>query len=257
MPTWTGSFNSSGSPTIKIRVYGISEQSAQEFEAIVDTGFTGFISMPAVQAFPLGLVLAGTATTILADGSQSPKLMAYGNVAVGQEKQVGTILLNLGASDILVGTEFLTAFRKSLFIYERIVALFDNAEVKQFIESMMQAAQRAAQAAATAASEIRLPHPLPLQAKQHKVSTRACHLPPTESIDDLCTCGHIRGGILRREAAPRGCVSCRGAGAQDSHCLNCRTKSEQRRFRTLPESETWNPEDFACLALTSRKDQRP
>jgi predicted aspartyl protease len=147
MPTWTGFFSKSGSPAIKINIYGISDKASREFEAIVDTGFTGFISMSAIDAFPLGLVLSGTTATTLADGSTSPKLMAIGNAKIGSEVQVGTILLNLGATDVLVGTEFLKAFSKSLFMYEDIVALFDNADVKQFIESMMEAARKAQAAA--------------------------------------------------------------------------------------------------------------
>lgn len=131
MPPLTGSFNSSGSPVIKIAVYGIFEQAKQEFEAIVDTGFSGFLSMPIVQAFPLGLVLAGTTTTILADGSQSFKLTALGKVVVGNQTEVGLILLNTGSSDILLGMEFLKIFRKTLMISAGGFALLDNEELQK------------------------------------------------------------------------------------------------------------------------------
>src|SRR5260370_33017255 len=96
MPTWTGILDNSGSPVIKISIYGVLDTMAQEFDAIVDTGFTGFLSMPMVDAFPLGLVLAGTTTTVLADGSLSNKLVALGTAAVGSEQQRGSILTQHG-----------------------------------------------------------------------------------------------------------------------------------------------------------------
>ena len=156
MPAWIGSFNNSGSPILKIRLYGISEKVNQEFDAIIDTGFSGFISMPAVQAFPLGFILTGTTTTILADGSPSPKLTALGTAIVDGEKQAGTILLNLGTSDVLLGIEFIRSFKKTLFLYGKIVVLFDDADVTEALRRMMELAQKAAAAAATAATHIEL-----------------------------------------------------------------------------------------------------
>ena len=147
MPTWIGSSNNAGSPILRIRIEGHSEEQGQEFDAIIDTGFTGFISMPAVSAFPLGLILEGTTSTTLADGSQSPKFVASGSAVVSGERQRGTILLNFGPSDVLVGMEFITSFRKTLFVYEQVVALFDNADVAEFIKSMVRAATAAAEAA--------------------------------------------------------------------------------------------------------------
>ena len=86
MPPLTGSFNNAGSPVIKISVHGVFEQAKQEFDAIVDTGFTGFLSLPLVQAFPLGLILIGTTSTILADGSSSPELTALGRITAGDRE---------------------------------------------------------------------------------------------------------------------------------------------------------------------------
>lgn len=129
MPPLTGSFNSSGSPVIRIAVYGASAQAKQEFEAILDTGFSGFLAMPIGQAFPLGLVLTGTTTTILADGSQPFKLTALGKVVVGNQTAIG--LLNIGSSDILLGMEFSKIFRKTLLISAGGFALFDNDELQR------------------------------------------------------------------------------------------------------------------------------
>jgi len=67
---------------------------SNEFEAIVDTGFIGFLAMSMVEAFPLGLILTGS---ILADGSATNDLTALGTVVVGNEERVGTILPSAAA----------------------------------------------------------------------------------------------------------------------------------------------------------------
>ena len=138
MARWTGFFNSSGSPALKISLCGAAKQVSKEFEAIVDTGFTGFLAMSMVEAFPLGLILTGSSKTILADGSATNDLRALGTVVVGNEERVGTILLSAAAGAILVGMEFLTAFEKTLFVCtasgSSVVVLMDNSEFKQFAQ---------------------------------------------------------------------------------------------------------------------------
>jgi predicted aspartyl protease len=74
-----GSFNSSGSPTIDISVSG-PLTTPIEFTAIMDTGFTGFLLLPILQAFPVGLVLHGTVPISLADGSTQTKLTCLGTI---------------------------------------------------------------------------------------------------------------------------------------------------------------------------------
>jgi len=142
MAHWTGFFDSSGAPRLKISIYGYAKATAREFDAIVDTGFSGFISIPIIDAFPLGLILAGTTTTILADGSQSFKLTAFGTASVSEEQQVGIILLNLGTgpSDVLVGMEFLKIFRKTLFVHDQVVAFLDTDVVNDWLSAATQAA---------------------------------------------------------------------------------------------------------------------
>src|SRR6266404_9665868 len=98
MSSWTGSFNKSGSPTLKITISGALPGSGVEFEAVVDTGFTGFLQMPAVSAFPLGLILAGTTDVILAGGTTAPRLVALGTAKVEGEIKSGIILLSTGGS---------------------------------------------------------------------------------------------------------------------------------------------------------------
>lgn len=128
MAASTGFFDNTGSPRIKIRLHGVSDQFAKEFDAIIDTGFSGFVSISLLDALPLGLVLVGTATTTLADGSTSPKLTALGNVKLGTDERLGVVLLNMGSgpTDVLLGMEFLQAFDKTLLVHKTIVVLIDT-----------------------------------------------------------------------------------------------------------------------------------
>jgi predicted aspartyl protease len=116
MKIWTGSLSDQGSPVLKISISGPLPNSSQEFEAIIDTGFTGFLSMPLLKAFPLGLLLYGTVEVTLADGSTAPKITAKGAVHMGDELQVGVVILETSMTDILLGMDFLRKFNRVLFV---------------------------------------------------------------------------------------------------------------------------------------------
>lgn len=105
-----------GHPNVKVKIWGLSEQFAQEFEAMIDTGFTGFLSMPLTAAFPLALTLFGTTTYTLADGSTSPKLLAYGTVELQGEQAQGSIVLEANSNGLLLGMEFLKGLNKALVL---------------------------------------------------------------------------------------------------------------------------------------------
>src|SRR5438128_7751066 len=116
MPTLTGSFSDSGLARLRISVFGVfGEANAQQFDAIIDTGFSGFLYMPLLEAVPLALALTGTTSVILADGSESFNLMALGNVRIADTTRLGGILLHTGTGDdVLLGRQFLGLFRKTL-----------------------------------------------------------------------------------------------------------------------------------------------
>jgi predicted aspartyl protease len=154
MPTWIGSFNPLGSPTLKIKITG-ALGTQQEFEAIIDTGFSGFLSMPTVRAFPLGLILYGTTKVVLADGGVAFKYTALGSITVNTESAAGIIILEPNSTDFLIGMDFLMRFKKTLFVHEnkKFVALIDDADVEEFmkklVETLFGAVKKPAEAAQT------------------------------------------------------------------------------------------------------------
>jgi predicted aspartyl protease len=156
---WTGSLDKSGSPTLKISIHGFSPDHAQEFDAVIDTGFTGFIAMPLVRAFPLGLILFGTTTVVLADGSTKYKLTALGTAVKEGQDQAGVIILDESSNDILIGMDFLRKFQKVLMLHPHapFVLLEDCATVDDFLRHMAEAAAKRAAEEAVAAAQPNLP----------------------------------------------------------------------------------------------------
>jgi predicted aspartyl protease len=105
----------SGCPIIEIEVSGPFGK-PQKFSAMMDTGFSGFLSLPILKAFPLGLILQGTMGITLADGSTHARLTARGAVTFDTKMEVGLILLEWQNTDILIGMDFLVKFGKQLTV---------------------------------------------------------------------------------------------------------------------------------------------
>lgn len=126
-----GYLDGNGHPCIKVSIWGLARAFSHEFEAMIDTGFTGFLSIPISSAFPLGLTLYGTTTYTLADGSASPKLLGFGTVAIeagtaGEEAAHGVIVLEANSSGLLLGMDFLHKLNKSLIVTKSGVWLIDE-----------------------------------------------------------------------------------------------------------------------------------
>lgn len=111
----TGYFNANGDPCIEIEVSNPLGWK-RKIECVIDTGFTGFLSIPMVQAFPIGLLLIGTIPVTLADGRVSYKLACLGEAYLGQERQIGTVLIEPSSDQALLGIDFLKKFNKRLVV---------------------------------------------------------------------------------------------------------------------------------------------
>jgi len=112
--TVIGSFNA-GCPVVQIAVSG-PLTNPTTFTAIVDTGFSGFLLLPILEAFPVGLILRGTTVITLADGSAQTKLTCLGELHFDGNSQVGLIIIENQTTDILVGMDFLTKFGMELLV---------------------------------------------------------------------------------------------------------------------------------------------
>ncbi len=136
MPTKIGYLDKAGHPFVKISVFGLSDQFKQEFEAMIDTGFTGFLMLPITSAFPLALTLYGTTSYTLADGTTSPKLLAVGTVELQGDRVRGVIVLESNASSgPLLGMEFLRRFDKVLMVSKAGVVLYDEDDLRKALEA--------------------------------------------------------------------------------------------------------------------------
>jgi hypothetical protein len=135
-----GYLDTNGHPRLTIRITGTSPNVQVDVDALIDTGFTGFLMLPIAQALPLGLILVGTGDYELADGNTVTNFLAKGKVTVHPPSNLpanpspplpqivpetveGVIVL--GGSRPILGMEFLRSLNKLLAVGV-LVALIDN-----------------------------------------------------------------------------------------------------------------------------------
>lgn len=110
---WSGHIGADGRPRLPLKIKGLLQQ--VDFEAVVDTGFTGFLYMPLLAAIPVGVLLHTTGRVTLADGSEVTVLLAQLEVEVQGDKLPALTMLDIGGgNDVLVGMEFMRNFRRTL-----------------------------------------------------------------------------------------------------------------------------------------------
>jgi predicted aspartyl protease len=125
-----------GSAIIKVRLAGNSSQQPIEFQAVFDTGFSGFVYIPLIQALPLGLTATGTTPVTLADGKTYNRAWAeIWAVVDGQKERDIAILEPTASADILIGMDFLRVFKIGLFLTSANFALVDEVVFAQFLSS--------------------------------------------------------------------------------------------------------------------------
>ena len=110
-----GSFDSAGCPTVEIEVSNPLGWK-KKLTALVDTGFSGFLSIPILEAFPIGLLLHCTTSVVLADGQTQSKLTCLGMAHIAGEARIGSIIIEPQGDQVLLGMEFLREFKKKLVL---------------------------------------------------------------------------------------------------------------------------------------------
>jgi predicted aspartyl protease len=133
-----GTFDSSGNAIINIRVAGAS--GSKNYDAIIDTGFSGFVALPIFELIELGLTTQGATNVMLGDGSIITNLVSSADVSLGTQVENGTILLDENSSDVLIGMAFLREFKKSLILTNSAVVLYDENETLETIIQLMREA---------------------------------------------------------------------------------------------------------------------
>lgn len=102
-----GFFDNLGHPRVGISIYGC--RTRMDVEALIDTGFDGFLCLPVSSAIALGLELQGEITVELADGTLRRELLFRVGVALGKRRVKGVTILTQ-AEDTLIGGSFLTRY---------------------------------------------------------------------------------------------------------------------------------------------------
>lgn len=127
MTSGAGHFDSLGNPCLKFHLCGVAhDPPGLEFEAIIDTGFSGFIQLPMQHAFSLKLPLEGTSSYVLADGSRGTSLTALAHTTFGGTTVLGVVSLTPGSLDVLVGMDFLRRFKLGLIMTKGTIVLSDE-----------------------------------------------------------------------------------------------------------------------------------
>lgn len=98
--TLRGNIDEYGHCWAPVTILGLRQEIS--IEAILDTGFDGWVCLPMRLAVQLGLELCGFQTVELADGTQKEELVFSGEVIFGDKRDEVDITLTSGG-DTLVG----------------------------------------------------------------------------------------------------------------------------------------------------------
>jgi len=112
----TGYFRDNN-PLLKLKVSTPdSSERSREYECVIDTGYTGFLSLPFMEMIWLGLTPHTATWMRFANGAREPRLICLGAVYLDGKQSIGDITMEPNADESLVGIEFLRIFQKSLHI---------------------------------------------------------------------------------------------------------------------------------------------
>ena len=85
-------------------------------DAVIDTGFTGFVQIPALLAQRLSLRPRTAAAVEYPDGRIEHVPLAWGTATLQHTDREGFTHIQQGADEVIVGIEFLRLFRKILIL---------------------------------------------------------------------------------------------------------------------------------------------
>lgn len=107
-------------PKCKITVKGTRK--SVTIEAVIDTGFSGFLCIPVSIAIQIGLELFGQETVILADGSKKRQLTFIGT-ALLENKEIPIEISLTNADEALLGVGLLKNKKLEIDFPAKIVSI--------------------------------------------------------------------------------------------------------------------------------------
>jgi predicted aspartyl protease len=132
VPVRTGSIVN-GHPYVEILVSPDGKKSATQ-TALIDTGFSGFISMPVESAKLMGLNAHATAFYTLANGKVSdPVPLADGYACLEGDPFVPGLFSISENTSVVVGMDFLARCSKVLVIAPNGVLIVDTAQYERWL----------------------------------------------------------------------------------------------------------------------------
>jgi predicted aspartyl protease len=128
MPAKVGTIRS-GHPYVEISVSS-DGKTGSKYLALIDTGFSGFVSLPAITATLLGLKPQTTSVYTLADGKPStPIPLGYGYACVVGDSYVRGLIAFSQNVAAVVGMEFLTSCGHFLMVGSKGVILLSEKDM--------------------------------------------------------------------------------------------------------------------------------
>ena len=106
-----------------------------KFKALIDTGFSGFISLPVTAANSIGLKAHATSRFTLADGKVSdPMPLAHGFACVDGDQFVQGLVSISQHTSIVVGVDFLVRCGKAFVLTSKGAVVMDEKELFRAID---------------------------------------------------------------------------------------------------------------------------
>jgi predicted aspartyl protease len=103
---------------------------SSKLSALIDTGFSGFLSVPVMTASLMGLKAHATARYTLANGKPSdPIPLAYGYACLEGDQFVRGLISFSEHTSTVVGVDFLFRCGKALLLSSRGVVILSEAEI--------------------------------------------------------------------------------------------------------------------------------
>jgi predicted aspartyl protease len=156
----TGHLDKGGNACLKFHLAGTFHAvPGVELSGIIDSGFTGFLQIPAAYAFQLGVPLFGTTSQTLANGAQVTCLTALATATLGGRTEVGVVTIEFSSQDILIGMDFLRTFKMALIVSSSAVILVEEEELQKLSDQLTESPPTPEASQATPAAAVSPPAP--------------------------------------------------------------------------------------------------